>query len=249
MTSFRNRKFLSIQLNKRAIKFCACTWVLLSLGAAFGLETSKDLTILNQIEFATIVQIEAIANADDVNAGTSDLSTQEITVQSLSDVEQISSPFKRKLALYRLLSKATDKQALKLLAESKEVEPRERMQVQKTILQRLTQLNPKKAYAQVELLNENDRSQLIYAVFSEWSTQNLEEAVSFATSLNDSERFTALESILMERSELPEEELRRIARQPRRRTICNQFDYAREVVKTHRQPRRVVGRARGRGSR
>lgn len=98
------------------------------------------------------------------------------------------------------------------MTESDGVEVRKRLQVQKPIFQRLAQLNPKKAYAQIKLLEGTDHSQLIYSVFMEWSSYDLEEAVEFASSLDDNERIEALNGILTERSDLSEEEQRLIAR-------------------------------------
>lgn len=137
---------------------------------------------------------------------------ERATLQSLEEIAQFSSPFKRTLELHILLSDASEAQVLKLLAETEGVEVRKRLQVQKPILQRLAQLNPKKAYAQIELLEGADRSQLIYSVFMEWSSYDLKEAVDFAISLDDNERIEALNSILTERSDLPEVERRLIAR-------------------------------------
>jgi hypothetical protein len=99
-----------------------------------------------------------------------------------------------------------------LLEESYEAKPQKRLQLQKPILQRLAQLNPRKAYAQIELLTQDNTSQQIDWIFMEWSSFDLQEAVSFAESLGDDQKFAALRSILAERSDLSEEERLRTAR-------------------------------------
>lgn len=142
-----------------------------------------------------------------------DRKSQSANIGSLNDLNQFKSPFKRSLELLSLLTGANERQVLKLLAESNEVNPQKRSQFQKPILQRLAQLNPKKAYEQIELLEQGNTSHLIDWIFMEWSSFNLEEAVSFAESLGADEKFAALSSILTERSDLSEEERLRIARQ------------------------------------
>ena len=137
---------------------------------------------------------------------------ERATLRTLDEIAKFSSPFNRSLELHILLSDASEEQVQKLLAESDGIEVRKRLQVQKPILQRLAQLNPKKAYAQIKLLEGTDHSQLIYSVFKEWSSYDLEEAVEFASSLDDNERIEALNGILTERSDLSEEDHRLIAR-------------------------------------
>ncbi len=145
--------------------------------------------------------------------GSSQLCASERVPSSLKDLDQYSSPFNRNVELHLLLLNANEQQLLELLAESKEVDRRKRPHLQRPILQRLSQIDPNQAYAQIELLTADDPKQLIEAVFAEWSSSNLEEAVVFASSLDENSRFAALKSILFERTDLSADERRDIARQ------------------------------------
>lgn len=178
----------------------------------FELNSGQNHTELDQFILASHVHATGTPRDATIVGNTTVGGEKRATARSLDDIKQFSSPFKRTLELHILLSDASAAQVLKLLAEAEGVEVRKRLQVQKPILQRLAQLNPQKAYAQIELLEGTDRSQLINCVFMEWSSHDLEEAVEFASSLDDSERIEALNSILTERSDLPEEERRLIAR-------------------------------------
>ncbi len=145
--------------------------------------------------------------------GSSELHADADNIRSLKELEQYSGPFNRNLELHNLLSNSNEQQLLELLEESKEVDRQKRPQLQSPILQRLSQFDPKRAFAQIEQLAEDSPEQLIAAVFAEWSSSNLEEAIVFASSLDEDSRFAALKSILAERTDLAEDERLDVARQ------------------------------------
>ena len=193
--------------------------VCISVVLAWGSSTSTDeidrthtARSLDPLTAVLIAQNDSRQSENRIASEPIDHKSKSANIRSLNDLEQFKSPFKRSLELLSLLTGANERQVLKLLAESNEANPQKISQFQKPILQRLTQLNPKKAYAQIELLAQNDTSHLIDWIFMEWSSFNLEEAVSFAESLGDEEKFAALRSVLAERSDLSEEERLRIAR-------------------------------------
>lgn len=135
------------------------------------------------------------------------------TVPSLKDLEKFKSPLRRSLALHELVSMAEKKQVLELLEESNEIVPQRRRQIQRLILQRLAQLDPVKAYGQIQLLAAHDSRHLIDSIFKEWSAHSLDEAVEFASSLDDEEKSIALGGILAERTDLSDEKRRQVAQQ------------------------------------
>ena len=201
---------------KNPCAFLVCVPVVLALGSSTAsdeIDRTYPATSPDHPNAVLVAQNSTRQSENRVATDPIGRNPRTANIRSLNDLEQFKSPFNRSLELLALLSNADERQVLELLAESNNAKPKKRSQLQKPILQRLVQLNPGKAYAQIELLGQNDTSQLIDWVFMEWSSFNLEEAVSFAESLGDDEKFAALGSILTERSDLSEEERLRIARQ------------------------------------
>ena len=133
--------------------------------------------------------------------------------RELHDLAKLRSGFERNLELYSLLANADETLAIDLLEQSAAMSHLSGMRVHQAILQRLAQLNPKKAYAQTLRFDEPFRGELVGIVFNEWSLSDLNEAVSFAHSLDTDERFAALKGILPGRADLSDETKRRIANQ------------------------------------
>ena len=215
MKSLYHREAQYSRFVQSMLLLSALCFILLGIGTqlyGFDLNSGQNHTKLDQLRLEVQIQADRAPSEDTVSGGTTDDGVERARVRSLEDVAQLSSPFQRTLELHILLLDASEEQVLKLLAEADGVEVRKRLQVQKPILQRLAQLDPKKAYSQIESLEGTDQSQLIYSVFKEWSSYDLEEAVEFASSLDDNERIEALNGILTERSDLSEEERRLVAR-------------------------------------
>ena len=194
--------------------------VYVTVAIAWGANTSSDEidttytdTSPDPLIGVLVAQNDSRQSANRIAAEPTGRKSRSANIRSLDDLEQFSSPFKRNLELLLLLTDADERRVLRLLEESNEAKPQRRLQLQKPILQRLTQLNPRKAYEQIELLEHVNTSLLIDWIFMEWSSFNLEEAVSFAESLGDDEKFAALRSVLAERSDLSEQQRLRIARQ------------------------------------
>lgn len=193
---------------------CIAVWVGLA-SIAIGSEIGLVHPNSNSAEFGPALAVgertSVDANGIDVDAGGS--GDESARIRTLSDLEQFESPFKKSLAFHVLLSNANEKQILTLYKESNDLPADARLSVQKLILQRLAQFDPKVAIEQIELQSESDRFQMIDSVFREWSAESLDEAVAFATTLEDGDRTAALAGILAQRNRLPEVERRRIARQ------------------------------------
>lgn len=190
--------------------------VVIALGASASsdeIDTTYSATSPDPLVAVLVAQNDSRQSENRIAAEPTGRKSRSADIRSLDDLEQFSSPFKRSLELLFLLTDADERQVLRLLEESNEAKSQKRLQLQKPILQRLAQLNPRKAYEQIELLEQGNTSQLIDWIFMEWSSFNLEEAVSFAESLSDDEKFAALRSVLAERSDLSEEERLSIARQ------------------------------------
>ena len=138
------------------------------------------------------------------------------TPTSLSDIEQINSPFDRSLALRDLLANTDEEGAFDLLTQSLSLpsHPRSR-ELQTAIIQRLAQINPSRALTHATKLDKREPflpAQFVPNVYKEWAQSNLNEAITSAKSLEESTRRSASEAILQERIDLPEEKLREIAR-------------------------------------
>lgn len=196
--------------------YLVCVTVVIALGASVSsdeIDSTYTATSPDPLVAVLVAQNDSRQSENRIAAEPTGRKTRSANIRSLDDLEQFNSPFKRSLELLFLLTDADERQVLRLLEESNEAKPQRRLQLQKPILQRLTQLNPRKAYEQIELLEQDNTSHLIDWIFMEWSSFNLEEAVSFAESLGDNEKFAALRSVLAERSDLSEEERLSIARQ------------------------------------
>ena len=193
---------------------CSATAVIFMLSAFrdAGNATGSD-TNLEQPRPNQSVHNEKVADDGERHVpSTRPLSTSK-SLQSLEDLKQFESPFERRNALRSMLSEANAQQVLDLFEESLKISPLTPTQVQSVILQRLAQLNPRNALTRLNELNVQYKGELIGSIFSEWSRINLEEAVAQASSLDDSEKFSAMASIVEERTDLSEEKRRQIARQ------------------------------------
>ncbi len=133
-------------------------------------------------------------------------------IHSLDELSEYKSPFDRSIALRGMLSHANEQQTLDLLEESKNIKLSSRAQVQSVIFQRMAQLSPRSALSRLDGLNAQYTEEFIVSIFGEWSRSNLEEAVSHASSMDENRKFSAMSSILAERSDLSVAKRREIAR-------------------------------------
>ncbi len=215
MKSSPSRKWGTTPHTRNPFVYFVYVTVVIALGSSTSsdeIDSTYTVTSPDSLTAVLVAQNDSGQSDNRIAAEPIGRESQSANIRNLDDLEQFRSPFKRSLELLSLLSNANERQVLKLLEESNEAKPQRRLQLQKPILQRLTQLNPRKAYEQIELLAQDNKSRLIDWIFMEWSSFNLEEAVSFAESLGDDERFAALSSVLAERSDLSEDERLRIAR-------------------------------------
>lgn len=216
MKSPPSRKWSTTPHTRYAFVYLVCVTVVIAWGSSTStdeIDRTHTARSPDPLTAVLVAQNDSRQSEDRIAAEPVARKSRNATIRSLDDLEQFRSPFKRHLELLFLLSDADEKQVLRLLEESNEAKPQRRLQLQKPILQRLTQLNPRKAYEQIELLEQDNTSHLIDWIFMEWSSFNLEEAVSFAESLGDDQKFAALRSVLAERSDLSEQQRLRIARQ------------------------------------
>ena len=192
---------------------CSATAVIFVL-SRFGDDgtAASASTNLEPIEPIQSVQEEPTVDKIEPDVVATRPTTPSKNIQSLDELSQFKSPFDRSIALHAFLSDANRQQVLALLKESKEIEPRVRTQAQAIILQRLAQLNPQLALAQIDELGTQYPFG-VAPIFSEWAHSNLDDAVSHASSLENNEKFSAMATILRERTELSEEKRREIARQ------------------------------------
>ncbi|MCY3884331.1 MAG: hypothetical protein OXG24_05375 [Gammaproteobacteria bacterium] len=174
-------------------------------------ENIRTSNTSNDTESFSVAQTES-RRTNDIKDSESSRDDQS-TIRSLKDLEKYKSPLRRNLALHELVSAAEKKQVLELLEESNEIVPQRRRQIQQLILQRFAQLDPVKAYEQIQSLAAHDSRHLIDSIFKEWSAHSLEEAVEFAGSLEDEEKSFALWGILAERTDLSDEKRREVAHQ------------------------------------
>ena len=135
-------------------------------------------------------------------------------ISSLHDLANIDSAFERGLALWIFLADSNESQAARLLSQSQEISSYiVRNDIQRTIVKRLAQLNPKRAFSELrELGSQSHPGQFVSIIFQDWSRSNLDEAVAYAQTSSIDWKDTALRAILEERKDLSEQVLRSIAR-------------------------------------
>lgn len=216
MKSSPSRKWGTTPHTRNPFVYFVYVTVVIALGSSTSsdeIDSTYTVTSPDSLTAVLVAQNDSGQSDNRIAAEPIGRKPRSANIRSLDDLEQFRSPFKRSLELLFLLTDSDEKQVLRLLEESIEAKPQRRLQLQKPILQRLTQLNPRKAYEQIELLEHVNTSHLIDWIFMEWSSFNLAEAVSFAESLGDDEKFAALRSVLAERSDLSEQQRLRIARQ------------------------------------
>ena len=215
MQLFKNRNLNSVLLVTLSVIVGACfasavIFVLYNPVGDGG--ATRAVTNLDQSEPTQSVQNGTTGDADEHDASLTRSVFVPTNIQSLDELSEYRSPFDRGIALRGMLSNANEQQIIDLLEESKSIAPSTRAQVQSVILQRLAQLKPRNALSRLEGLNDQHTGEFIESIFSEWSRLNLEEAVSHAVLMDENGKFSALSSILAERSDLSEEKRREVAR-------------------------------------
>lgn len=215
MQLFKNRNLNSVLLVTLSVIVGACSasaviFVLYNPVGDGG--ATRAVTNLDQSEPTQSVQNGTTGDADEHDASLTRSVFIPTNIQSLDELSEYRSPFDRGIALRGLLTNANEQQIIDLLEESKSIAPSTRAQVQSVILQRLAQLKPRNALSRLEGLNDQHTGEFIGSIFSEWSRSNLEEAVSHAVLMDENGKFSALSSILAERSDLSEEKRREVAR-------------------------------------
>lgn len=158
-------------------------------------------------------QTNASGDENDEERDSVYLSSTSPRNQSLEGLLHDSSPFNRSRALYALLSNMGESQVIELFEQSTDAGSRDKVQMQKVIIQRLTQLNPQRSLETIQKSNDKNKEELLSSLFKEWSHLNLEEAVSHARTMRLDEKYVALESILLERVDLPVEKRLQIGQQ------------------------------------
>lgn len=135
-------------------------------------------------------------------------------VRNLDDLMKIASAFEQGLALRILLADANEAQTAELLAETKDIPSNSiKYDFQTAIVQRLAQINPRRAVAQIrKLSSQSYPGRYVSSIFTEWSRSNLDEAVAHARTMSNDWKESALTGILQERTDLSDEVLLSIAR-------------------------------------
>lgn len=135
-------------------------------------------------------------------------------IRNLSDISSYPSDSDRKVLLHSLVGGANEAQLSDMLGQLDSIGSANQLEVaEKTLIQRLASLNPKRAMAYVNEQPGLRRDQLTSTVFGEWASTNLDEAVAHAGSVEESQKLAALRGILNTRDDLSEGLQRQIAKQ------------------------------------
>ena len=147
-------------------------------------------------------------------------STHNTPTGNTIDVGQVHEIFKRDSiaekysSLHAALSRASEQELKRWWTESKKVaRDSHRKIVQQVILRNLTAKNPQEAFRYIDEVSIFQTEAALTTVFSEWATLHLEGAIEAASTMVSSQRKIALQVILETRDDLPESNLRSIAKQ------------------------------------
>ena len=149
----------------------------------------------------------------DATSSVMDKSGSSHEIRSLSDIEQLTSPFERSHALHELVSRADETTLISLIQQSNAIELDSRRRLtQETIFQKFAAINPELALVHARELKRFDRESIVSRIFEEWAVIDLDGAVANAISLSGASKTASLRGILMARDDLSESVRREIAR-------------------------------------
>ncbi|MCY4143228.1 MAG: hypothetical protein OXG08_06015 [Gammaproteobacteria bacterium] len=132
--------------------------------------------------------------------------------KGIDELTKIKSEFLRSVVLRRMLANTDVQGVMRLFDQAKKVtHPNLRSRLQKTLVQKLTTLDPQQSLNIALDVPTLNRSRLVEAVFIEWFISDLDEAVKTASSLDYSERLVALKTLVQIRDDLPSSELQKFA--------------------------------------
>ncbi|MCY3884333.1 MAG: hypothetical protein OXG24_05385 [Gammaproteobacteria bacterium] len=130
----------------------------------------------------------------------------------LLKLSEYSSDFARRTDLYALLARSTTEELLEFLQQSEKISKNSlRRSTQEAIFQRLASLDPPLAIEKMLEYPKSLRAELVLGTFREWSVADLDSAIEGARSLDRFTRVKALETILANRDDLPNDDLVEIA--------------------------------------
>ncbi len=150
-------------------------------------------------------------DADASNLDEFPANNNQAQFSNLDDIEKLTGPFERNMALLSVLMQTEEDQLLFTLEQTKQLLRTTRVQTHAAILQRLVSFNPSRALSEALQFHPPRSYHLLTALFSEWAQVNLKDAISHATTLDDDRKRAALVGILQERTDLPISERREIA--------------------------------------
>ena len=145
----------------------------------------------------------------------SEFTTPRMRIRNLQELSRLPSKFTQEVALHNFLLQQDTNALVKLFKESKTIENGTRDQsenIQKTILQRLTEITPSKA---LELLQGFTRSQqriFLESIYNVWAVVDLNSMLQHVQRTDTWEKQIALRSIVFSRENLSERETLNIAR-------------------------------------
>ena len=174
------------------------------------------------------------SSAFDVKSSTTG---QSISVHSLDDVLQFRTDFDRKIALFGLLTNATETNLIEFLEESNSIDSvHHRGEFERAIVQKLASLNPQNAFDQVSSLPKDRHEDLISAIFEELSLSDLDEAKSHALEIDPALKQAAIRGILLTRHKYSDKMLLEIANQLEDEAFAETFLAEAVAFSAHEDP-------------
>lgn len=180
----------------------------------FDKSASDELSLLepDPAEPRSVPTNDANTHLDHASRTGGEIPLKDQTLRSFYEIDKFKSRFQRTLVLHTMLSNADEDLTLELLNQAIRMPLDGGRDDVEVVIQRLAQLNPRRAYSQFEKISERYSSLIIRSIFNEWAASNLEEAISFASTLEGRSKLRAADGILRATSDLSKEHRIQIAR-------------------------------------
>ena len=232
MTSVSKRKALNFIVLAMVFGFGvgASAFIFYALSSSEWDDNKAEIAT-NAVSSKPLSAVEEADSSDEFPAN-----TNEAPTSSLYNIEKLTGPFERNMALLSVLMQSEEDQLLNMLEQSKQQHSTTRVQTQAAILQRLVSFNPSKALSEALQFHPPRSNHLLTALFSEWARVNLKDAISHATTLEADGKRAALEGILQERKDLTDSERREIAVQLDNEQIAINLIYMEKLSETTDDP-------------
>ena len=169
-------------------------------------------SILDSLVSTDPIASDADSNTGDDENGLDEPAGEETADLDLQRISEIEGEFARSDALHSFLVSQDRKSLSALMEQTEAIRPKTvQTRMRRTIVLRLTMIDPVLALESIEDLPFRSRDSLTTTIFGEWSQLSLDQSIAYAKGLDDIQKYAALRGILESRVDLSEQARREIA--------------------------------------